>query len=62
MKKNISITLDDTLIEDVEKMMGPEHHDRPSVSNMIAHLIKTHPAHMAFKMGEKRKEKLSGKK
>lgn len=62
MKKNISISLEDTLAQDMKEMSGPEYEDRASISNTITHLLKTHPKYLEFKVRREMKKKSTKRK
>lgn len=56
MKKNTSITLDEKMIETLDEMKKPEHHDRNSFSDMVSHMIKTNPKYIEFINPDKKKK------
>ena len=52
------------MIETLDEMRQPEHHDRNSFSDMVSHLIKSNPKYIEFerKINDKPSKKNSSNK
>lgn len=61
-RKDINISLENSLAEDLENMVSTDVIGQPDISSVIEHLIKTNTQYILFKMNEKRKGKLSENK